>query len=687
MSLTIDHPEKPVISIIGFGAAGMLCLRSLLQSEISETYRFQIFEPDSKNENDRTWCFWVNKNDAILQQLGSIIHRSWESIYVDNSHQTLSPLVYVQINSRDFYAFVKELLVRYDHISWIKEPVNDVFESDGIHTITTDEGLYRSNIVLDSRIEAFESKEGQLLLQSFYGWKVKILEDTIDARSVQLMNFEIAQDGGCQFVYVLPDSDQTALVEVTRFGVDLIQKDRSEIIMDEWIKSHWGEYEILEVEHGVIPMTQSLDNISENKSSSYCKIGTAGGAVKSSTGFAFHTMYQHAESLTKAIQSKSAIPEIRRKRRFQFYDSLLIYILIHFPTQGKSIFEALFRRVKPAVILQFLSEKTSLFKEIPLLLKLPYRPFFKALFDVYILIPLKSIRLRGLMRYEFSLLLFMLIFALLYPHYPVEIQYLGYGLLIVGMLFPGIPHGALDHHLEGHLKPTGALFWQFIFKYLAVMGLVLLIWWVAPSIGLAAFLLYSAWHFGETDARQLEAYSPITVMIYGFSLLLFLLASHPVESSHYFEQLGVFGWSAPIIAYSNPMMLISGIAILMVFWRKRVNRLQGIILIGILLIATQLPLVIAFGFYFIGYHSVRAWKDIRRGLKTSSLQLFKFALPYSLGAYGFFFVAWYWLGLSADTVQDWIPALFVFLAAISAPHIFMMHRFYEKLGIGQGVSK
>ena len=683
MSFTEGSCIKPTISIIGFGAAGMLCFRSLQLQGLLDNYNLQIFEPDSKTANDRTWCFWITEDDPILQDFSSIIHRSWSDILVGTQRKALTPLQYVQINSKDFYAFIKQGLDHAGDVKWIKDTVVSVDDTDGQKVILTNNGKYLSDIVLDSRVETFDPSEGQLLLQSFYGWKVKILKHNIDSSSVQLMNFEIDQDQGCQFIYVLPDSDSTALVEVTRFGTDLIQKARAEEIMDEWLKKEWGVYEIEDEEHGIIPMTQSLDNNSSNLSPSYIKIGTAGGAVKASTGFAFHTMYQHAASITHAIKTKSPLPGIKRKGRFQFYDSLLIFILIHFPQYGKSIFEALFRRVKPATILQFLSEKTTLIKEIPLLLSLPYSPFFKALFQLYLIVPFQKWSAINIPIYECSLVVTMLVFTVLYPYYPQQIELSGYALLIGGLIFPGIPHGALDHYLEGHLKPTGIQFWRFILQYLAVMMLVLVIWWIAPTLGLLTFLVYSAWHFGETDIRHLNAYSPGVATLYGGSLLVFLLGSHPQEASFYFEQLGAYGWTDFILAYSIPLMVCSSISILGLFWCKGVKSIQAGLLLILLLLATQLPLVIAFGFYFIGYHSVRAWKDIRQGLQTSSFQMFKFALPYSLGAYAFFFVAWYWLRLTQNNLQDWIPALFLFLAAISAPHIMMMHRFYTKWGLGK----
>jgi hypothetical protein len=91
-----------------------------------------------------------------------------------------------------------------------------------------------------------------------------------------------------------------------------------------------------------------------------------------------------------------------------------------------------------------------------------------------------------------------------------------------------------------------------------------------------------------------------------------------------------------------------------------------------------LPLLPAFGFYFIGLHSWRGWRHLRTGLGMGDVALFKKALPFSTAAWLLFIG----LGIAAATFDlsfdGWIPVFFVFLAAVSAPHIVMMHRFYGK---------
>ena len=72
--------------------------------------------------------------------------------------------------------------------------------------------------------------------------------------------------------------------------------------------------------------------------------------------------------------------------------------------------------------------------------------------------------------------------------------------VLVGLF--GISHGAIDHILAsdvlGWIKPSQQF--RFMGQYLAVMLLYGFLWLFAPVLGFWLFLLYSAWHFGQSDA-------------------------------------------------------------------------------------------------------------------------------------------------------------------------------------------
>lgn len=205
------------------------------------------------------------------------------------------------------------------------------------------------------------------------------------------------------------------------------------------------------------------------------------------------------------------------------------------------------------------------------------------------------------------------------------------------------------------------------------MGLIVLLWWQFPTMTLLAFLGYSAWHFGQTDAKLWQSNHSGWALAYGLLLLGFVLMSHPSETKFYLAALG-----SPVeIAEGWDLPMGFGLVLLSLALTKTSRGSYAITLL-VLLAGTQLPLLAAFGFYFIGLHSWRGWRHLQSGLGMSNSRLFKQALPFSTAAW-LLFLALGWAASRYDlSFEGWIPAFFVFLAAISAPHVLMMHRFYGR---------
>ena len=119
--------------------------------------------------------------------------------------------------------------------------------------------------------------------------------------------------------------------------------------LNEFILKHYGNYNIDEVEKGVIPM--SFESPPNNVEKKWVNIGTRAGAVKPSTGYAFKNMYQQAQHICE--NNKLSKRLFKQKNRFKFYDQLLLIILNLWPQKGKFIFERLYKRQSSKYILKF----------------------------------------------------------------------------------------------------------------------------------------------------------------------------------------------------------------------------------------------------------------------------------------------------------------------------------------------
>jgi lycopene beta-cyclase len=608
-------------------------------------------DPSEKKVNDKTYCFWAEENDEIIKDFAPLASHSWSKVAIDqNPAQRISPLTYYHINSLDLYNSAKKILEQHNGV-FLNTAVNNICEQETT-IIETNHGTFEGRTIYDGRPPETDDIQysHQNILQSFIGYKIKLKDSKLDPDACTLMDFNVAQQSHTQFVYVLPFSDQTALVELTRFGSKVISQKESETILNEYIEAHYGTYEVIGTEQGVIPMFMDLAKPISLKN--VVPIGTRANKVKPSTGYAFKNMYAHSKAITNNAQTKAVSP------RFRLYDRLLILILALWPEKGRPIFQRLFAVKKTSYVLRFLDEKTSIWEDASMFYKLPIGVFLKACF----VLSIKKSRSLALL---FGPVL--LYYALNYfsPNISNIVLYI---LLLLGLIAVGIPHGAMDHMTEA-LSKTKRITLPFVIKYLGLMAMVYVLWVLSPGIAVFSFILYSAWHFGETDTQEWGIYSPVIGLCWGVLFFIGLFASHLPELNGVLSLLG----AGAIDVYMNPKDIFLATLALSFVIASYNKSMQWIFLLAFLFLSQWMPLVISFGIYFIFHHSYKGWSHLKQALGESDVSLFKNALPFNLGAMVLFFI--FFLNPSA-TFEANTSVFFVFISCISFPHIFCMHRFY-----------
>ena len=636
----------------GFGASSCILVHELSRKGLLENKSILAIDPSEKKVNDKTYCFWAEENDEITKDFALLASHSWSKVAIDqNPAQRISPLTYYHINSLDLYNSAKKILEQHNGV-FLNTAVNNICEQETT-IIETNHGTFEGRTIYDGRPPETDDIQysHQNILQSFIGYKIKLKDSKLDPDACTLMDFNVAQQSHTQFVYVLPFSDQTALVELTRFGSKVISQKESETILNEYIEAHYGTYEVIGTEQGVIPMFMDLAKPISLKN--VVPIGTRANKVKPSTGYAFKNMYAHSKAITNNAQTKAVSP------RFRLYDRLLILILALWPEKGRPIFQRLFAVKKTSYVLRFLDEKTSIWEDASMFYKLPIGVFLKACF----VLSIKKSRSLALL---FGPVL--LYYALNYfsPNISNIVLYI---LLLLGLIAVGIPHGAMDHMTEA-LSKTKRITLPFVIKYLGLMAMVYVLWVLSPGIAVFSFILYSAWHFGETDTQEWEIYSAAIGLCWGVLFFIGLFASHLPELNGVLSLLG----AGAIDVYINPKdIFLASLALSFVIASYN-KSMQWIFLLAFLFLSQWMPLVISFGIYFIFHHSYKGWSHLKQALGESDVSLFKNALPFNLGAMVLFFI--FFLNPSA-TFEANTSVFFVFISCISFPHIFCMHRFYS----------
>jgi lycopene beta-cyclase len=78
---------------LGMGAANSLLFLELSRTQKLDDKKIAIIEPDSKNSNDRTFCFWAAESEIQEFHLTELISKSWDYATAGSQkHENISPL-------------------------------------------------------------------------------------------------------------------------------------------------------------------------------------------------------------------------------------------------------------------------------------------------------------------------------------------------------------------------------------------------------------------------------------------------------------------------------------------------------------------------------------------------------------------------------------------------------------------
>ena len=665
-----DHTTKVDYLFSGAGASATLLLLNMEKQGLLKDKKILIIDPDTKHNNDKTYCFWSEQNEPLTLLCRNLISHQWDEVSVNrNIKESLLPKKYFHISSIDVYKELRRIINQYNFQRIEGSVIEMIAIENGVKVIT-DSSVWESSLVFDSRPPKYlpPKNDDTHLLQSFIGYVITTDDPILNTNCMDLMDFNVDQLGATQFMYVLPLGEGKMLVELTRFGIEAITQKEANSVLDLYITQRFGNYQILDIEIGCIPM--STADISVESLPGVIAIGGRAGAVKPSTGYAFKNMFNHAERLADSLKRNIKPAVITDSSRFRFYDRLLLLILTKQPSQGKPIFEALFKKNEIKNVFQFLDEKTTLIQDIRIFLTLPIKPFLKAVGWVV------SSRMQRIL-IPFILLLLSLLLLLLFKTAPQLFNFVQITMFTMGMFLVGIPHGAVDHLLEtGNFKSRIKL--GFVIKYIGLALFNLVIWIFFPTVALLFFIGYSAWHFGQNDWREWQPNTINSLKNYIWGIFIFgiILCGHITETNTILDNMNVFKIPLSDNEGKIASTLIVFVAIVWAVFEKRWRMIFSSLM---LLVSIELPLISSFGLYFIGQHSLNGWSHLKQGMSVDNKSLYLKALPFTIGALVLFaaFIYLFKNNYLSEFNESLITIFFVFISCISFPHVMVMNRFYN----------
>ena len=369
-------------AILGGGAAGLSLALELVNSSRLEKKSILIVEKDAKNTNDRTWCFWSDQPtrfDGIARQAWPRLR--FQSEGLDRTWE-LEPMRYLMVRGLDFYEYARAELARHN-VTFV-QGLAEVQDGKEQATVQAGGESYGAEWAFDSRIRPADiipdPKWFNYLKQHFTGWEIETDRPVFDPQTVTMFDLHTPQRGGVTFFYILPFSPTNALVEYTLFSGQVLADGEYETALRGYLAGNLGltDYRILGGEHGVIPMSDHplLRRLGER----ILAIGTRGGRVKPSTGYAFARIQRDSrrivDSLLRTGQPFAIPPDAWR---YRFYDSVVLDVFAKEPELGRPILESIFARNPVQRVLRFLEDSSSVWEDLQILRSPEAGPFLRAL--------------------------------------------------------------------------------------------------------------------------------------------------------------------------------------------------------------------------------------------------------------------------------------------------------------------
>ena len=347
--------------ILGGGCAGLSLAYQLDINNKIKNKTLAIVEMREEYKRDKTWSFWKitdhNFDDCII--------KSWNNFTINIKSETYEVLnkeyPYQTIDSGLFYQKILKQLKQNKNIEYFKN---------------TNELKLENSIIFNSFLTK-ENHENELW-QHFKGLEIETSKNIFDDEIFNLMDFDCDQKKNVHFFYTLPFAKNRALIETTWLSK---MNDKSledyDIQLETYIKDTLKikDYKINYEEEGAIPLFYPRNKVDKNK----INIGSSGGMTRLSTGYTFLNIQEHSKYLVNNIDQIQNVKPYHIGKKYEFLDKIFLNVLKSHPDKMPKIFFNMFK-APPKKVIKFLSNKSNIFDDLSIILKMPKWIFVKNIF-------------------------------------------------------------------------------------------------------------------------------------------------------------------------------------------------------------------------------------------------------------------------------------------------------------------
>lgn len=360
------------IGIRGAGLAGLSVARELLRADRNLSISVFDLRPRLPHPQ-RTFCFF-QEPEGEYQGLTTF---KWKNVmfrgpsferFVD-----VSSCPYTMIRGDDFFSETLEAL-----------------EASGVsfHFGCRDVTLDGESLRVDGELRSFDrvidaafdpTHATSLMWQSFAGVWVTAQAPIFDPSTATLMDLqESSAEAPVSFLYVLPTSSHTALVEHTTFSPSQLPSQYHLERCLDWLRNRVGNgFKVGEVERGAIPMGLKIPETRHG-----AMVGTNAGVVRPGTGYAFVAAREQARRLTYRILGHREHLEPAYPRWLERADTLFLKALLGAPERGSALMGRLLSRAPSDALISFLSGKVTVAEAASVWLSVPKFTMLRSLLRV-----------------------------------------------------------------------------------------------------------------------------------------------------------------------------------------------------------------------------------------------------------------------------------------------------------------
>jgi lycopene beta-cyclase len=365
----------------------LLAMRLLGQSRSSSGPRILLVDPRGADDRRCTLAFWTTGSTPLDRWA----LREWDQLRVIGHDDRIRQLALAESRYRAIAwdvarADILAHLRTDPRVTFLVAAVDDIRDGQHMAAVRVDGQWIGARWVYDSRPRRAGSPahapqppdrrqpQALTLHQTFRGVWVQSAGARVDPSAATLLDFSADDGPELGFAYVLPVDERRAMVMAVRMGATRELPDPVPAIPRELGTDGW---QVVAEERGDTELRTPV--LPRREGRRILAIGSRGGRVRASTGYAVMRMIADARAITTSVRRHGhpfAIPGDPWQDRA--LDAVWLHALQRERAALEPAFLALFSGVPVEVVLRFLDGRGSVRDHVRVVAALPPSPFLAA---------------------------------------------------------------------------------------------------------------------------------------------------------------------------------------------------------------------------------------------------------------------------------------------------------------------